>query len=53
MKDFACKVCGKYFQSPQSRTTHEKKCCDFMETDKKTMLDNMSGHKLSILLNLK
>ena len=49
-KDFSCKVCGKCFQSPQLRSGHEKKCCDFMETDQNTMLDEMTPHDLSMLL---
>ena len=49
-KDFPCKVCGKLFQSPQSRIPHEKKCCDFMEMDQIAQLDQMTSQELSSLL---
>ena len=49
-KDFPCKVCGKLFQSPQSHTPHEKKCCDYMETDQLSQLHQMSANELNSLL---
>ena len=49
-KDFPCKVCRKMFQSPQSRSTHEKNCIDFMETKDEVELDKMSGNELINLL---
>ena len=52
-KDFPCKVCGKLFQSPHTRSIHERKCWDLKETDKNSMLDQMSGHDLSTLLKSK
>ena len=49
-KDFPCKVCGKLFQSPQSRSPHEKKCFNLKETEEIKLLDDISASDLATLL---